>query len=67
MSADTKQREYYEKMLADMPKPQSFHACENEGANCIDFVEAIFGGKQGRVCWCECHPWNQPKRSGHDR
>lgn len=35
-----------------------FHACDNDGANCIDFVDAVFGGKGGHVCWCECHPWN---------
>jgi len=36
----------------------SFHACENEGANCISFIQAI-GGQKGHVCWCECHEWNK--------
>lgn len=55
--ADTQVRCLFCDEYIPQPKPKSWHACENEGANCIDFIGAL-SGKIGRICWCECHPWN---------
>lgn len=36
----------------------SFHACTS--LPCIDSMDALFAGAKGKVCWCDCHPWNKP-------